>query len=82
MPLSPRRIVTRSPNQQEQQQEGLSSDDNQKTIKGASHSGMETMNAWEIQEPHQPKGNQKNSLTNNNNNSGPQSQAIHSIQKK
>jgi hypothetical protein len=63
MLLTPTRIITRSPNQQEQQPEGLFNESNQKTIKRASHSGMEIQNAMEIKEEPQPKGNKKSCLT-------------------
>jgi len=39
MPLTPARIELRSPNQQEQQKEGLSNANTQKTNKGATYSG-------------------------------------------
>jgi hypothetical protein len=39
MPLTPARTAVRLPNQQEQQKDGLSNANTQKTIKGASHSG-------------------------------------------
>jgi hypothetical protein len=45
MPLTPTTIVASSPNQQEQQPEGLFNENNKKIIKRASHYGMETKNA-------------------------------------
>jgi hypothetical protein len=56
------REVANSRNQQEQQQDGLSNDNIQNTIKGASHSAMETQNALEIKEVPQPKGDKKSCL--------------------